>query len=104
SMLNNLGGEVTRLDNRAKKIDKKLGGSDLSDKKRQRLEDRKGRDEGRKDAAQSNYDQVFNEVVKMDYSSQVYDVRTDNSMSDSQTLVAGAYPYGEVHLVRSRCA
>jgi len=90
SMLNNLGGEVTRLDNRAKKIDKKLGGSGLSDKKRERLENRKDRVEGRRDAAQNNYDQVFNEVVKMDYSSQVYDVKTDNSMSNSQELVAGA--------------
>lgn len=90
SMLNNLGGEVTRLDNRAKKIDKKLGGSGLSDKKRERLENRKDRVEGRRDVAQNNYDQVFNEVVKMDYSSQVYDVKTDNSMSNSQELVAGA--------------
>jgi len=93
NMLNELGGKVTRLNNRANRIDKKLGNSNLSDKKRERLENGKDRVEGRRDVAQNNYDLAFNEVVKMDNSSQVYDVRIDSRVSQNPKQEGAATVY-----------
>jgi RHS repeat-associated protein len=82
-MLNQLGGNVVRLNERIDNTERKLSKADISDKKKERLENRKERIAGRRDAAQNTYDQVFNEVARMDNSSQVYDVRIDPHVGEA---------------------